>query len=79
MNFLDEEYKAAMLDEVIKMCENLSQKEQHQLQQVIHKYEHLFDRTIGEFNLEPISIQWMDKGCKSFYALLYTIPRSVQL
>ena len=40
---LDAEYKPAVLDEVIKMCENLNQEEQHQLLQILQKYEHLFD------------------------------------
>ena len=32
---LDAEYKPAVLDEVIKMCENLNQEEQHQLLQIL--------------------------------------------
>ena len=31
---LDAEYKPAVLNEVIKLCENLNQEEQHQLQKV---------------------------------------------
>ena len=34
---LDAEYKPAVLDEVIKMCENLNQEEQHQLLQIPQK------------------------------------------
>ena len=32
---LDAEYKPAILDEVIKMCENLNQEEKHQLLQIL--------------------------------------------
>jgi hypothetical protein len=49
---LDAEYKPASLDEVIKICENLHVEEQHQLKTLLQKYEHLFDGTLGEFNME---------------------------
>jgi hypothetical protein len=49
---LDAEYKPASLDDVIKTCENLHVKEQHRLCILLQKYEHLFDRTLGEFNME---------------------------
>jgi hypothetical protein len=44
---LDAEYKAASLDDIIKTCENLHVKEQHQLFILLQKYEHLFDGTLG--------------------------------
>jgi hypothetical protein len=48
------EYKqvSASLDDVIKTCENLHVKEQHQLKILLQKYEHLFDGTIGESNMK---------------------------
>jgi hypothetical protein len=49
---LDAEYNPASFDDVIKTCENLHVEEQHQLKALLHKYEHLFDRTLGEFNME---------------------------
>jgi hypothetical protein len=51
---LDAEYKqiSASLDDVIKTCENLHVEEQHQLKILLQKYEHLFDGTLGEFNME---------------------------
>jgi hypothetical protein len=52
----DAEYKPASLDDVIKKCENLHVEEQYQLKALLHKYEHLFDGTLGEFNMEPISL-----------------------
>jgi hypothetical protein len=42
------------------------------------KYEHLYDRPLGEFNIEPISLQSMDPNCKPIYARAYTVPRSVE-
>jgi hypothetical protein len=49
---LDAEYKPASLDDVIKTCQNLHVEEQRQLKILLKKYEHLFDGTLGEFNLE---------------------------
>jgi hypothetical protein len=77
---LDAEYKPASLDDVIKTCENLHAEEQHQLKELLQKYEHLFDGTLGEFNMDPlpISIQLMDPYCKPIHARAYTVPRSVE-
>jgi hypothetical protein len=49
---LDAEYKPASLDDVIKTCENLHVEEQHQLKELLPKYVHLFDGTLGEFKME---------------------------
>jgi hypothetical protein len=75
---LDAEYKPASLDDVIKTCENLHVEEQHQLKALLQKYEHLFDGTLGEFNVEPISLQLMDPICKPMHARAYTVARSVE-
>jgi hypothetical protein len=39
---------------------------------------YLFDGTLGEVNMEPISLQRMDPNCKSIHASAYTVPRSVE-
>jgi hypothetical protein len=40
--------------------------------------QHLFDGTLGEFNMEPISLQLMDPNCKPIHPRDYTVPRSVE-
>jgi hypothetical protein len=77
---LDAEYKQASLDDVIKTYESLHVEEQHQLKTLLQKYEHLFDGTLGEFNMEQtvISLQLMDPNCKPIHARAYTVPRSVE-
>jgi hypothetical protein len=80
---LDAEYKqlSTSLDDVIKTCENLHVEEQHQLKTLLQRYEHLFDGTLGEFNMEtvPIILQLMDPNCKPIHAhaRAYTVPGSV--
>jgi hypothetical protein len=49
---LGAEYKPTSLDDVIKTCENLHVEEPHKLNALLQKYEHLFDGTLGEFNME---------------------------
>jgi hypothetical protein len=46
--------------------------------QLLQKYEHLFDGTLGEFNMKPISLQLMNKERKPVHAHPYTVPRSVE-
>jgi hypothetical protein len=77
---LDVEHKPATLDDVVKTCENLHEEEQHQLKTLLQKYEHLFDGTLGEFNMETasISLQLMDPNCKPIHACTYTVPISVE-
>jgi hypothetical protein len=40
---LDAECKPASLDDIIKTCENLHVEEQHQLKELLQKYDHLID------------------------------------
>jgi hypothetical protein len=60
---LDAEYSPASLDDVIKTCENLHIEEQHQLKIILQKYEHLFDGTLGECNMETASISLQLPRC----------------
>jgi hypothetical protein len=43
-------------------------------------HQHLFDRTLGAFNMEQttISLQLMDPNCKPIHMRAYTVPRSVE-
>jgi cupin superfamily acireductone dioxygenase involved in methionine salvage len=52
---LDAEYKPERLDDVIKTCENLHVEKQHQLKTFLQKHEHLFDGTLGEFNMDSLA------------------------
>jgi hypothetical protein len=51
---IDSEYNqvSANLHDVVNASENLHIKKQHQLQILLQKYEHIFDGTLGEFNME---------------------------
>jgi hypothetical protein len=77
---MDTEYNPAILVKVIKTCENLYVEEQNQLKILLQKYEHLFDRTLGEFNIDSIEISlWLiNHNYKQVHARAYTVPRSVE-
>jgi hypothetical protein len=45
---------------------------------LLQKYEHLFDGTFGEFNMDPIGLHLIDKGVKPVHARPYTGPRAVE-
>jgi hypothetical protein len=74
---LDAEYKPAILEELTKTCENLTSEEEHQLLQVLQKYEHLFGGTLGEFNMPPISLNLIHPGSKPVKNL--QLPRRMEL
>jgi hypothetical protein len=46
--------------------------------QVLQKYEHLFDGTLRNFTLAPISLNLIDPGSKPINACPFTIPRTVE-
>jgi hypothetical protein len=50
----DDEYNqtSASLDDVIKTCQSLHVEEKNQLKLLLQKYEHLFDGTLGKFNMD---------------------------
>jgi hypothetical protein len=75
---LDADYKPAILEDVAQMCENLNSEEQHQLLQLLQKYEHFFDGTLGEFNMDPIGLGLIDPRVKPVHARPYTVPTTVE-
>jgi hypothetical protein len=70
--------KPAVLEDVIRMCESLNTEEQHQVLKLVQKYEHLFDGTLGEFNMAPISLQLQDQESKPVHSRPYNVLRAVE-
>jgi hypothetical protein len=56
-------------------------EEQYQVKILLQKYEHLFDGTLGGFNMESaqICLQLMNHNFNPIHAREYTVPRSVGL
>jgi hypothetical protein len=60
------------------MYDNLNTEEQHELLNSLQKYEHLFNGTLGDFNMTLISLQLQDQESKPVHACPYTVPRALE-
>jgi len=49
--------KAADLLDIVKQCENLSLSEREELLTLLRRYETLFDGTLGDWKLKPVSLE----------------------
>ena len=56
-DILDVEYVAADLPKEVEKLDYLEQSERESLLKVLIKYKHLFDGTLGEFRIDPVSIE----------------------
>ena len=67
IEILNENYENTNLPEVVKdICGHLSSIEQSMLLCLITKYEELFDRTLGDFNTEPVKFN-LQLGAKLYH------------
>jgi hypothetical protein len=53
---------------------HISGMQQQQLKALIFKFEHLFDRTLGNWKTDSVSIK-LKEGAKHFQLLLFPVPR----
>ena len=67
-------YKPADLNAVVQACRHLNKDEKHQLHALLHKYEHLFDGTLGAWKNEPYNIEFKE-GAKPYHSRLFPIPK----
>jgi hypothetical protein len=71
----DAKYAKADLPAIVRdNCKHLTPLERESLLSLLFKFEQLFDGTLGEWNLPPVSIQLMG-GAKPFRGRLYPIPK----
>ena len=66
--------KADLLQEVQKSS-HLTKHEQHQLLQLLQKYDSLFDGTLGEWKTSPVHLE-LKEGAKPYYGRPYPVPKS---
>ena len=71
---LDAKYALADLNAVVQVCRHLTEDEKHQLHTLLHKYEHLFDGTLGTWNNEPYKIE-LKEGAKPYHSRPFPIPK----
>ena len=71
---LDAKYEAADLEEIALQQDELSPQEQQQLLQLLRKYEHLFDGSLGKWNGTKVSLDLVD-GAQPYHAKAFPIPK----
>ena len=64
---LDAKYTKADLQKEVKQLTNLTDKQQQALLELLQTYEPLFDGTLGEWKLEPVSLE-LKPDAKPYHA-----------
>ena len=71
---LDVKYAPADLNAVVQACRHLTEDEKSQLHALLHKYEHLFDGTLGTWNNKPYNIE-LKEGAKPYHSRPFPVPK----
>ena len=71
-------YSPADLQAEVSKSSHLTQTEQHQLLQLLIKYESLFDGALGEWKTSPVHLE-LKEGATPYYGKPYPVPRSQEL
>ncbi len=75
VEILDAKYAKADLPAIVRdSCKHLNPSERESLLSLLLKFEQLFDGTLGEWTLLPVSIQ-LKEGAKLFHGRPYPIPK----
>ena len=75
VEILDAKYDKADLPSIAKNnCAHLSAPHQSSLLALLLKYEELFDGTLGDWKLPPVSIE-LKEGIKPYHGRPYPIPK----
>ena len=73
-SILDAKYEAANLEEVCRSQTGLSSEEQDKLLQLLRKYNHLFDGTLGKWKGSKVHLE-LNKEAQPYHARAFPIPR----
>jgi hypothetical protein len=71
---LDANYEAADLKEIIKSISTLDDIERNILLQLLIKYQHIFDGTLGDFETSEVKFDLKDNA-KPYHAKAFTVPK----
>ncbi len=74
VEILDAEYEKADLPVIIREnCSHLTASDREKLLSVLHRFELLFDGTLGDWKLTPVSFE-LKKNMKPYHGRPYPIP-----
>ena len=71
-------YSPADLQAEVSKSSHLTLTEQHQLLQLLRKFEGLFDGTLGEWKTSPVHLE-LKEGATPYYGKPYPVPKSQEL
>jgi hypothetical protein len=75
VEILDAKYDKADIPGIVRdICKHLKPSERESLLTLLLKFESLFDGTIGNWNLPPVSFE-LNEGAKPFHGRPYSIPK----
>jgi hypothetical protein len=73
-SIIDAKYTKADLRALTEECKIIDKDEKKQLHQLLKKYEHLFDGTLGKWKTDPVELELQDPDCKPYHARPYPVP-----
>jgi hypothetical protein len=78
MRILDAKYKKTDLQSIVRDdCKRLSANQQKELLQLLNKNESLFDSTLGDWKIKPVSFQLRD-GVLPYDGQAFPVPKSIK-
>ena len=75
-NIVESKYCPADLMSIANECSLLNAKEQQQLYNLLNKFAHLFDGTLGSWKTDPVDLELRDEDGKPYHAKPYPVPYS---
>ncbi len=73
VKILNAKYEKTDLPAIIRECSHLTASDREKLLSVLLKYEALFDVTLGDWKLPPVSFE-LKEGMKPYHGRPYPIP-----
>jgi hypothetical protein len=71
---LDAKYEPADLNKIAHNCDYLTDDKQMQLLSLLHKYQHLFDGSLGTWNAKPYNIE-LKPDAKPYHSRPFPVPK----
>ncbi len=71
---LDAKYEPADLNKIARDCDYLTDNKQTQLLSLLHKYQHLFDGSLGTWNGKPYNIE-LEPNAKPYHSRPFPVPK----
>jgi len=75
-NIVESKYCPADLKKIVGGCNLLSRSQQETFYNLLKKFAHLFDGTLGNWKTDPVDLELRDKNEKPYHAKPYPVPHS---